>query len=239
MLHNQLRRPGKVLLPTYFQNGAYFNLSLSVYLQVLPTLLFGKSVFVTRAVSALVSLLAAGSGRPDAAGHLQGALLVGGTAAASLDPGVVPALAHGFRDSHVRLVLCGDVLFLLALPLPRPRFLFLAIVMAGLAFYTYSPGQLIVVATWALFLLSDLPYHWKNRRLALPGLGLVLLVASPICASAGVDLRSAGAFAHPGLLLGAAAVAGGEANALLSGICTGAQPRLTGSCPMSTTYRAT
>jgi len=46
-------------LPTYFKNGSYYNLSLSVYLQVVPYLLFGKSVFVTRAVSVFTSLLAA------------------------------------------------------------------------------------------------------------------------------------------------------------------------------------
>ena len=45
-------------LPTYFKNGSYYNLSASVYLQVLPYLLFGKSVLVTRGVSVFVSLLA-------------------------------------------------------------------------------------------------------------------------------------------------------------------------------------
>ncbi len=33
------------LLPTYFKNGPFYNLSLSVYLQVLPYLILGKSVF--------------------------------------------------------------------------------------------------------------------------------------------------------------------------------------------------
>ena len=49
----------KVFLPTYFKNGSNYNLSLSVYLQVLPYLLFQKSVFVTRLTSVLVTLLAA------------------------------------------------------------------------------------------------------------------------------------------------------------------------------------
>jgi hypothetical protein len=44
------------LFPTYFQNGFYFNLSVSVYAQVLPYVLFGYSVFVTRAVSVLFVL---------------------------------------------------------------------------------------------------------------------------------------------------------------------------------------
>ncbi|MDX1437421.1 MAG: hypothetical protein R3335_11450, partial [Anaerolineales bacterium] len=39
----------KVFFPTYFRNVYQFNLSTSVYLQILPYLFFGKSLFVTRA----------------------------------------------------------------------------------------------------------------------------------------------------------------------------------------------
>ena len=45
-----------LLFPTYSQNGFYFNLSVSVYAQVLPYVFFGYSVFVTRAVSVLFAL---------------------------------------------------------------------------------------------------------------------------------------------------------------------------------------
>jgi len=44
------------LFPTYFANGVYLNLSVSVYAQVIPYILFGYSEFVTRAVSALIAL---------------------------------------------------------------------------------------------------------------------------------------------------------------------------------------
>ena len=47
-------------MPTFFSNGPSFNLSsVSVYVQVLPYLLFGKSVYVTRLVSMLISALGA------------------------------------------------------------------------------------------------------------------------------------------------------------------------------------
>jgi len=49
-------------LPTYFYNVDKYSLSASVYLQVLPYLVIGKSVFVTRATSVLVTLLAAVEG---------------------------------------------------------------------------------------------------------------------------------------------------------------------------------
>ena len=45
--------------PTYFVNGNQYNLSLSVYLQVIPYLVFGKSVAVTRGTSVFVTLLGA------------------------------------------------------------------------------------------------------------------------------------------------------------------------------------
>ena len=48
LLSHGFRSAEGVLLPTYFENGGQYNLSLSVYAQVLPTLLLGKSVWVTR-----------------------------------------------------------------------------------------------------------------------------------------------------------------------------------------------
>ncbi len=59
LVNNQYVSPGGDFMPTYFENGGQFNLSLSVYAQVIPYLLFGKSIFVTRAVSVLISLLGA------------------------------------------------------------------------------------------------------------------------------------------------------------------------------------
>ncbi|NMC78219.1 MAG: hypothetical protein GYA59_02555, partial [Chloroflexi bacterium] len=48
-----------LFLPTYFLNSYQYNLSTSVYLQVIPYLLFGKSIWVTRGVAALATLIAA------------------------------------------------------------------------------------------------------------------------------------------------------------------------------------
>ena len=59
LLRDGLRDQFHQLLPTYFRNGEVFNLSTSVYAQVLPVLAFGRSVFLTRAVSALIACSAA------------------------------------------------------------------------------------------------------------------------------------------------------------------------------------
>ena len=56
---NGLRDSAGHFFPTYFENGAYYNLSVSVYAQVLPYLAFGKSIAVTRGVSAMISLFGA------------------------------------------------------------------------------------------------------------------------------------------------------------------------------------
>ena len=45
------------LLPTFFLNDGKFSLGTTVYLQVIPLLLFGKSIFAARAVTVFVGLL--------------------------------------------------------------------------------------------------------------------------------------------------------------------------------------
>ena len=45
--------------PTYFENVDKYSLSLTVYAQILPLLLFGRSVLVTRATAALITVLGA------------------------------------------------------------------------------------------------------------------------------------------------------------------------------------
>ncbi|HET9907951.1 MAG TPA: hypothetical protein VFQ23_14970, partial [Anaerolineales bacterium] len=59
LIENEYRDPRGVWFPTYFRNGDYYNIGLSVYLQWLPAILFGKSAVATRAMSALVTLIAA------------------------------------------------------------------------------------------------------------------------------------------------------------------------------------
>ena len=58
-VNNGFKNSAGVLLPTYFENGSQYNLGTSVYLQIIPNLLFGKSVWVTRGTAALATLLAA------------------------------------------------------------------------------------------------------------------------------------------------------------------------------------
>ncbi|UCD99626.1 MAG: hypothetical protein JSV42_02540, partial [Chloroflexota bacterium] len=60
-----------------------------------------------------------------------------------------------------------------------PGNLYLSILFGGLAFYTYSPGQLVIGLSGVLLLLSDLRYHWENRKTVIIGLGLGIILALP------------------------------------------------------------
>jgi hypothetical protein len=123
-----------VFLPTYFKNGNYYNLSLSVYLQVLPTLLFGKTVFVTRAVSVLVSLLAALSVGLILRRILKASLWWSGVLLLSLSPAWFLHSRTAFETvifvSFYAATLAGYLLY----RYHSPRFLYPTLVLAALAF---------------------------------------------------------------------------------------------------------
>ena len=57
LLRNGLRDATGTWLPPYFKNDDRWTLSLSVYAQLIGVALFGKSVLVTRGISALISML--------------------------------------------------------------------------------------------------------------------------------------------------------------------------------------
>ena len=59
LIRDQFYSPYDEFLPTFFENGGQYNLSTSVYYQVLPVLLFGKQIWATRGAAVLLTLLAA------------------------------------------------------------------------------------------------------------------------------------------------------------------------------------
>lgn len=167
-------------LPTYFLNSYQYNLSASVYLQVIPYLLFGKSIWVTRGVAALATLIAA--------------VCVGLTLkhvfhspypwVAPLMLSITPAwFLHSrtaFETSLAVSFYAGFLYFYLRYRSASPGYLYPAVVLAALTFYSYSPARMVVVLTAGLLFFSDLGYHWQQRRFGLRALGLVLLLALPL-----------------------------------------------------------
>lgn len=167
------------ILPTFLVNGGQYNLGTSVYAQVLPWLMFGKSIWVTRGTSVLITLLAA--------------LAVGLTMknvfksryafAAILILSITPAwFLHSRTAFEVAIATAFYAAFLYCYLMYRegsPRYLFAAVFFGALAFYSYSPTQLVMAVTAAALLFSDLRTHIRNWKIILLGLALAAILAIP------------------------------------------------------------
>jgi hypothetical protein len=168
------------LFPTYFALGPAFSLNgVSVYLQVLPYLLFGKSVVVTRGVSALVTLIAAA-----AVGlTLRDIFRVRFWWVAALLLGLAPAwFLHSrtaFEYVEVASFYAAFLYFYLRYRCLAPRSLYPAIVCGALTFYTHGLGQMLMGITGLLLFLADLRYHWQQRATVQRGILLLLVLALP------------------------------------------------------------
>jgi hypothetical protein len=177
-LRDGLHNASGEFLPTYFANVYPFNLGPSVYLQVLPALLFERSIAMTRGAPALVSLLAPlwlGLAfkrvyRPSYA--WLAALLL------SITPAWFLHSRTAFECSLAVTFYAGLLYFYLRYRGGEARAIYPAVVCAALCFYSYSPAQVVVPVSVALFGLADLRYHWRQRGVLLPaaGLGLVCLL---------------------------------------------------------------
>jgi hypothetical protein len=178
LIKNGFHGPEGALLPTFFKNGPYYNLGLSVYLQIIPSLLFGKSVFVTRAVSVLFTLIAAISISLSLRDFYEVKYWWAGVFVLSFTPSWFLHSRTAFETVIFASCYAGFLFSYLMYRCRSPRYIYLALVMAALAFYSYSPGQLVIATTGVAFLFIDLRYHWKNRtmyRKVLLTLALILL----------------------------------------------------------------
>ena len=179
LVRDNFRDEDGTYLPTYFRNGPYYNLSTSVYAQVLPYVLFGKSIFITRATAVLISLLAAGS----LSLVLRNIFKIPYWWTGVLLLSITPAwFLHSRTAFETVLYVSFYALSIYAYLLYRFRsahYLYYAILFGALAFYTYSPGQVVIALTSILLLISDAGYHWQNRRLLLRGIALGLVLAIP------------------------------------------------------------
>ncbi|MBW8012600.1 MAG: glycosyltransferase family 39 protein [Chloroflexi bacterium] len=178
-MRDSFRNHDSELWPTYFKNVDKYSLSLSVYAQIIPYQLFGRSVFVTRAVSVLIGTL--------------GAVWVGlilrdifkirywwsGVLLLSITPGWFLHSRTAFETAMMAAFYAGFLYYYLMYRNKNPRMLYLALIWGAAAFYTYNPGRVVMVVSGLFLLFSDLRYHLANRKTALKGLGLLVLLALP------------------------------------------------------------
>jgi 4-amino-4-deoxy-L-arabinose transferase-like glycosyltransferase len=180
LVRDGMRGGDGLFLPTFFVNGYQYNLGTSVYLQLLPYLFFGTSVWVTRGISVLVTLLAAvcvGLTLKNIF-HLRQAWLA--VLLLSITPAWFLHSRTAFETSLAATFFAAFIYFYLRYRTGSPRHLYAAVVMGALMFYSYSPARMIAGVAAVLLLLSDLAYHWQQRRIVGRAFGLTLLLALPL-----------------------------------------------------------
>ena len=167
------------LLPTYFRNTEFHNLSIGVYLQVLPTRLLPRSVFAARAVPLAVifsAMLAVGWILRD---FLKLRYWWLGVLVLSGFPGWFLHTRIAFELMLATSAYVWFLYFYLRYRDGRPRALFAATFFAALTFYGYNTFQPVIVATVLLLAIVDAPCHWRNRRVVLGAAALAVLLALP------------------------------------------------------------
>ena len=180
LVTNHFYSPEHELLPTYFQNGSQYNLSISVYLQIIPYLLFGKSIWVTRGTAALMTLMAA-----VCVGLITRRIFTSpypwlATLILSITPAWFLHSRTAFETALAASFFTVFLYFYLLYRLRNPRWLLAALVAAALAFYSYSGMRLVIAMMGLLLLISDFGYHRRHWRVVLTGLGLSLALSLPL-----------------------------------------------------------
>ena len=165
--------------PTYFRNGEYYNIGLSVYLQWLPSILFGKSAVATRATSVFVTLIAAFSIGIILRDVFKLRYWWTGVLFLSITPAWFLHSRTAFETAEFVALYAGTLCAYLFYRHKSPPYLYIAIFLGALSFYTYSPAQVIMPLTAIGLLISDWRYHWENRRTLLIGLALAIVFAVP------------------------------------------------------------
>jgi hypothetical protein len=170
----------KDFMPTFFQNNAVYNLSLSVYLQVIPSLLFERTPAITRAASVLTTLLAAIWVGLIGRDILKISNWWLGPALLSITPAWFLHSRTAFETVLMVSFYAGFLYYYLLYRLHNPRYLYLAFLMGALALYSYMGGLIVIPLTFILMLLFDLPYHWRQRATLVKGLLLLALLSAPL-----------------------------------------------------------
>ena len=167
------------VLPTYFVNGGQYNLGTSVYAQILPWLMFGKSIWVTRGTSVLISLLAALAIAFILKKHFKSKYAFAGVLLLSITPAW---FLHSRTAFEVVIAVSFYAAFLftyLQYREGKPRYLYASVLFGALCFYSYSPAQMVMAVTASVLLITDIRTHIKNWKYILIGLGIASLLAIP------------------------------------------------------------
>lgn len=167
-------------LPIYFPFGSSYGLnSVTVYLQVIPYLLFGKSIFVTRLTAVLITFLGAIAIGLILKNFFKSPYWWSAVLILSITPTWFLHSRTAFENVSTASFYACFLYFYLRYRLRSPRAIYPAVICGGLVFYSHGLGQFLMAASGILLLISDLRYHIKNRRVVLGGFLLLILILYP------------------------------------------------------------
>ena len=183
LVQSHFKNASGIWFPVYIQAAASrWTPLLSMYFHALTYSLFGKSIFVTRATSALISVLAGVSVSLALKCAFKARYWWAGILLVGLTPAYFLHSRTAFETAITTAFYGAFVLFYLLYRVRSGRFLYPAMVMGAATFYTYSNAQAVMAAAAGLLFLSDLPYHLKQGRRILYGLLLLGVLALPFIA---------------------------------------------------------
>lgn len=180
LLARKFHAPDGTLLPVYIEAAALrWTPLLSMYIHAGSLYFFGKSIFITRATSALVSAL----GAIAVSLSLKRIFKTRSWWAGALLLAVMPAwFLHSRTAFETVMTTAFYACFLYCYLMYRTRssrYLYPAIVFAAAAFYTYSNAQAIILVAAGLLFLSDLRYHLRHPAVLARGALLAAVLAVP------------------------------------------------------------
>ncbi len=181
LVQNGFRDANGLKIPIYVEAaGLRWTPLFSMYIQAASLLMFGKSLIVTRATSAIVSLLAALA----VALILKQVFKVRNWWAGVLLVAITPAwFLHSRTAFETVMTTAFYGCFLLCYLLYRfksPGYLYAAVVFGAITFYTYSNAQVIMAVTALFLFFSDIRYHLRHWKTILIGLLVVAVLALPL-----------------------------------------------------------
>lgn len=179
-LQSGLRDNFGTFLPPFFRNADRWNLSLSIYIHSVSVALFGVSIFVTRATSVVVSVLAVVAVMLTLRLFFNVRLWWAG----ALVLAAMPAwFTHSRTAFETVMMVAFYACFLCSYLMYRyrsPRYLPLAVLFGAATFYSYTNGQGVMLVSGGLLFLVDIRYHIQQRRALLLGILLAALLALPL-----------------------------------------------------------
>ncbi|MEI7772272.1 MAG: antitoxin family protein [Chloroflexales bacterium] len=177
LLANGLRSADGAFLPPYFLNAEKWNLSLSVYIHLISTAIFGSSVFINRATSAVVSALALVAVALALRLVFQSRFWWAGPLALTVAPAW---FLHSRTAFETVMMVAFYACFLCCYLLYRTRgaaWAFPAIIFGAMTFYAYTNGQGVMLVSGVLLLLADLRYHLRQGWRVIAGASGTLALA--------------------------------------------------------------